>query len=82
MYQGEFIGFLINNKLIFSVKTFHANFILPFNITTRKHSQIEKLDSSKIFVNHLVQIVIKFVLEMADFSISKNDGKLDLYDEL
>ena len=52
------------------MKTFHASFISPFNKTIPKHSHIENLDYSKIFVNNLIQAVVKFVLEMEDFSIS------------
>ena len=52
------------------MKQFHSNLILPFSITIPKHSQIEKLDSSKIIVHHFIQLVIKFVLEMTNFPIS------------
>ena len=40
-------------------------------ITIPKHSHIENLDSSNIIVNHWIQLAIKFVLEMKDFSISE-----------
>ena len=52
------------------MKQFHSNLILPFNITITKHSQIEKLDSSKMIVNHFIHLVINFVLEITHFSIS------------
>ena len=49
---------------------YHANFILPFNITIPEHSQIKEIDPSEIIVNHFIQSMIKLVLKMAKFSIS------------
>ena len=53
------------------MKQFDARFILPLNITIQKHSQIEKIwIPQKIIVNNLIQLGIKVLLEMEDFSIS------------
>ena len=53
------------------MKQFDARFILPLNITIQKHSQIEKnWIPQKIIVNNLIQLGIKVLLEMEDFSIS------------
>ena len=67
------VGFLVHEQFIFFIEKKYAKFMLPFNITIPKNSHIENLDSPIYNCQsyHWIQPVIKILLEMADFSISK-----------
>ena len=54
----------------FFMKQYNANIILRFNITIIEYSQIKIWIIQKIIVNNLIQLVIKYLFEMADFYIS------------
>ena len=73
------IGFLINHQLIFSMKQYNTSCILPFNITVPKHSQIEKLDSSKYNCQSFYSNCDKICSGIIIFFYFNNDGKLDIY---
>ena len=67
------------SKLILYIKQFYTNFILPFNITMPKHSQIEKLDSSRNNCQSFDSTCDKICVENGRFFHFKNDGKLYHY---
>ena len=53
--------FFIHKHLIIYTKIFNGRYILTFNITIPKIHHIEKLVLWYIIVNHLIQLVRKYV---------------------
>ena len=64
---------------MFYMKQFNADFILPFNIPWPKHSDNEKLDSSKNHCQSLDSTYDKICVGNGIFLYFKDDNKLDLY---
>ena len=61
------------------MKQFHAKFILPFNTTIPKHSQLEKVDYSKKDCQLFDSTCAKICTGNGICFYFNDDGKLDLY---
>ena len=75
----EYLLFFIHKTIILYMKQFLAKFILQFNITIWKQSQIENLYSSKNNCQSFYSTCDNCFVGNGRFFYLNYDGKLDIY---